>query len=473
MSDSKHCRLFVDGMHCASCEILIEKKLLKKDYVQSVDASLKDGTVQLEIDRGAEFDVEDINQEFKELGYEFARKRFKKVVEPPLLSINSQGELSFNPKKMRSLLKLLAIFFGFIILFFIFENLQLGRYVSVDENSSLPAFLLLGLVAGVSSCAALIGGLLLSMTKQWNELYIDSDSSIQKFQPHALFHVGRLISFFLFGGLLGLVGEAISLNNATIYSLLTILISVVMFILALQMLDVRWAQNFRFAAPKSLTRVAADESRFQGRYMPFLIGVATFLLPCGFTLIAQGVALASGNFLQGAFIMTFFALGTLPMLLGISLSGVKLNSKPHLTAKFNVVAGLVIIFFVIYNVNGQLNVLGLPSLSDINLQPSPTMSATPVALNPDGEQVVSLKAEGFSYIPTSSMTIKAGIPTKLIVDNQGILGCGAFMAARGLIDNFVALQNGQNVIDLGSPRAGTYKITCSMGMVAPVNLTVI
>ncbi|PIZ93637.1 MAG: hypothetical protein COX82_02320, partial [Candidatus Magasanikbacteria bacterium CG_4_10_14_0_2_um_filter_41_10] len=64
----------------------------------------------------------------------------------------------------------------------------------------------------------------------------------------------------------------------------------------------------------------------------------------------------------------------------------------------------------------------------------------------------------------------AGVPTTLIVDDQGIQGCGIFLASRGLIDSFVELKLGKNTIDLGTPKAGTYKITCSMGMVAPVTL---
>jgi len=37
--------LYVSGMHCASCELLIEKKLLMQDGVDTVDVSLKDAKV--------------------------------------------------------------------------------------------------------------------------------------------------------------------------------------------------------------------------------------------------------------------------------------------------------------------------------------------------------------------------------------------------------------------------------------------
>ena len=284
---------------------------------------------------------------------------------------------------------------------------------------------------------------------------------------------------------MGLIGNAISWQNATAYSLLVIVISLVMINLALQMLGVSWARKFAFRLPKFIIRYAADETRFRGRYMPFTIGAATFFLPCGFTLMAQGVALTTGSFWGGAFIMFFFALGTLPMLAAISLTGLKFTSRPHLTARFGSVAGVIILFFALYNINGQLNVLGYPSLSDMSL--ARAKSKTKVVMPADGRiwqdqlipvsnptqtQMVYLTAKDFDYFPIGPLTIKADRPTKLVVDNQGIQGCGSYLAARGLLNGYVPLQLGQNIIDLGRPKPGNYKITCAMGMVPPVTLTV-
>lgn len=469
----KSCTLYVEGMHCASCEVLIEKSMLEDERIEAVDASLKGQRVEVDY-VGRKPDVEKLNEEFAAAGYKFSDTPV--AVSAPLISFGADGQMEINPEKLQNLGKAFLVFIGLISAFFAFEGLQLGQYVSVDANSSLPAFFALGLIAGFSSCAALVGGLLLSMVKQWNELYINSESRSEKAQPHILFHAGRVVSFTVLGGVLGLIGETLTLDNPVFYVGLTVLISVLMLVLALQMLGVEWAQQFKFAAPKFMTRFIADESNFQGRYMPFLIGSLTFFLPCGFTLIAQSIALASGSVVQGAAIMLLFALGTLIPLAGISFSGLIFNSKPQMTARFNLIAGLVIVFFVLYNVNGQLNVLGLPSLSDISLPGLTTTVSAPAqatSKNEDGVQVLSIVAAGFSYTPTSSTTLKAGQPAKLVVDNRGIQGCGSFMASTGLIDGFVSLKKGINQIDLGSPKAGTYKLTCTMGMVPPVTITVV
>ena len=450
-------------MHCSSCELLVEKYAKEQKDIHSADASLTDSKVDIYYQHGKGIKIEDINDEFKEQGYTFSTRKIK---DTPLLSVKN-GTLIFNREKTNNLLKTLLVLFLVIILFVLMDKLQLAKYVDIQNNTSLLAFFPLGLVAGISSCAALVGGLLLSMTKQWNDIYIQKTQK-QKFIPHAMFHIGRILSFAILGGILGLIGKTFSFNNTTISAILVTVVSIAMFILALQMLNVRWANKIRIAIPKSFSKNITNEKKFSGKFMPFLIGVLTFFIPCGFTLIAQGVALTSGSFLTGSLIMLLFALGTLPILLGISISGVKLNSKPKYTEMFNKIAGILIVFFAIYNINSQMNILGLPSINDIKL---PTKEQSVLAENTDGQQYLKVIADGFEYMPTSSTTLKAGVKTTLIVDNQGIQGCATYMVGRGLFDGYMDLKPGENTVTF-TPKKGTYKITCSMGMVSPITVTV-
>ena len=176
--------------------------------------------------------------------------------------------------------------------------------------------------------------------------------------------------------------------------------------------------------------------------------------------------------------MLFFAIGTLPILGGISLTGVKFNTKPKLTSLFNKTAGILIVVFAIYTINSQLNVLGLKSLSDLELRSNDTASEKvdqEVSENPDVDENVQklvIVADDFSYTPQGSMTIEADKPTVLAVNNKGVQGCGRFMAARGLIEKYVELEDGWNYVEL-TPKKGVYKLTCTMGMVRPVTITVI
>jgi sulfite exporter TauE/SafE/copper chaperone CopZ len=464
----KNCTLYVDGMHCASCEILIEKKLLKENGIEAVDATLKDGVVNIAY-VGKTPDVEKLNDTLETYGYSLSEEKIARI-DAPLLRINKNGDIAFNTEKLRSAYSTFIIVAIVVIAYLVIENLGLARF-SVDANSSLVAFFVLGLVAGVSSCAALVGGLLLSMIKQWNDVYA-AETIAQKAQPHILFHIGRIAAFFLFGGLLGLIGDKLSLSSSIVFPIVIIIVSVIMVILALQMLDFEWAYKLKFSAPKFATRFVANENNFQGRFMPAVVGILTFILPCGFTLTAQGAALTTGSFLQGALTMTAFALGTFVPLALISLGGLGMNRKPHLTAQFNKVAGIIIVLFAFFNINAQLNVLGVTSLSDIFQQPSSEASKDIVTLTPDGKQVVGITAKGFNYTATTGTTIKAGVETSLEVDNQGITGCGVFMAARGLFQGYRELKPGKNVVSF-TPQKGTYKLTCTMGMVPPITINVI
>lgn len=465
--ETKEAKLYVNGMHCASCEILIEKKLLSFDHIKSVDASIKDGTVNITYDTNNGLKLSALQKAIAEFDYTLSKKK-KKHKNTPLIS--SQGdEIHINPDKAKKWAKTILVAALIIATLFIIEKAQIGKYISIDKNTSLPAFFMLGIAAGVSSCAALIGGLLLSMTKKWNEQYIDK-SPAQKRKPHILFHSGRILAFTFFGGILGAIGERISLDSPIIFSILILIVSLVMGILALQMLDIRWAEKLRFTAPKSITRKITQNDT-DNRFGPFILGAGTFLLPCGFTLLAQSAALASGSWISGALILLLFSLGTFPTLAIISSAGVMFNKKPHLTAAFNRVAGLLIILFVLYNINGQLNVLGLKSISDIIPTKTNKESVEQIAF--DGEfQEMHITAAGFDYIPTSETTLKAGAPTRLIVESQDVQGCAAFMAARGLFNGYVELKNGENIVEF-VPKKGTYKLTCTMGMVSPVIINVI
>jgi len=119
--------------------------------------------------------------------------------------------------------------------------------------------------------------------------------------------------------------------------------------------------------------------------------------------------------------------------------------------------------------------LGVPSLSDISLESIKEIMASDekeaeVAVDQTGEQQVNIIAQGFEYLANGPTVFKAGVPTELSVDNKGVLGCGSFIASRGLFNGFVSLKMGANTIDLGSPKKGSYKLTCSMGMVPPLTI---
>lgn len=461
---------YISGMHCASCELLVEKRLLKEKDVKSVDASLGNGLVRIE-HYGKVPSVHKLNQWFLGDGYTFSTEKSEKKKEPLLYVLEGTRGVHIDKrllkKKLSTLLKIFAVWY----VLYLIEKTGIAGYITVTEASSLGVFFVFGLVAGLSSCAALVGGILLSLTKSWNEQYGYDATTKDKMIPHIYFHSGRFISYAILGGFLGAVGKVIAFDNVTVYVCITLAVSIVMLFIGLQMAGVSWAERFQIKMPKRVTRVVAG-AKGKNIKMPFVIGGATVLLPCGFTLIAQGIALTSGSFVMGSLIMIAFVFGTMIPLLFIGFASIQGTKNAKRGRAFSFYSGVVLVIFAFYNINGQFNVLGFPSMSNIFTQDGGVSVFIEESQDSGSEQVVTLVAKGFRYTLTSSNTIQAGVPTTLIVDDQGIQGCGVFLAARGLIDGFVDLKLGKNVIDLGIPQKGTYNITCSMGMVPPVTLRV-
>lgn len=471
------CKLFVNGMHCASCEVLIERKLLKEKGVKFVDASLKDSSVVVKYE-GRKPELRDLNKLFIENGYTFSQMAVGDKKDEPLFSFKN-NLLHINNEKFEKYFLIGLILIIVLILFRYLHSSGVLANISLNSTSSYVSFFLFGLIAGLSSCAALVGGLLLSLSKQWSEMYIDSDSKSKRLIPFTMFNIGRLVSFTILGGILGSLGGVLglSLNGTPLgTAILIIVVSIVMLILGLQMLGVQWAQRFRIALPKSVSRMVVGSEKTKGVFTPLIIGAGTFFLPCGFTLIAQGFALTSGSFLTGALMMLAFSLGTLPVLAGIGFMSSSLSTKPKLNYIFTMVAGVLVVFFSLYNINSQLNVLGFKSVSDIKIgvdRKDEGSDIEYVDIDESGTQVMNITATGFIYQPEGSTNLKAGVPAKLVVNNVDMIGCGNYMAARGLFPSFVELKPGENTIYIPNPVKGTYKLTCSMGMVAPVTIRVI
>lgn len=452
LSKNREQKYFVAGMHCPSCEILIEKELLALPGIKAVEASLGQGEVIIEY-KGAKPEIDQLNQLFKKDGYSFAAKKI-------ITSEKFQIKTLIWP-----LLIGLLIILGFLGL----NTLGLAELVNVNSRSSLPAFFLFGVIAGLSSCLALVGGLVLSLSKQWATLASPEAKTSKKIKPHFLFNLGRLLSYTLFGALLGAIGAKIQIS-AKITPFLVILISLVMILLAIQMLGVKSLRRFTLRTPKFLTRNIADESKFHGRYAPFLLGALTFFLPCGFTLTAQGLAILTGSALQGALIMAAFALGTLPMLLILGFSSVKFVNRPHLSTKIFQVAGVIVFLFALFNLNSQFNLLGWPSLSDLSkkaVKPAAVAESDLPAIV-EGKQVLKMNASSSGYSP-KYFKVRSKVPVRFEIRDTGTSGCTNAVIAQGLFEGQVDLTPGKTSIKEFTPeKTGKYKFSCWMGMISGI-----
>jgi len=321
----------VTGTHCASCKILIEDVLKEQDFIKNVQVNLKRETVEIETesDHDALALAQILTDKIKPNGYSLSVEK--------TIQENKTGDVIW---------KAIPIGLAFLVLFFILQKsgiLNLG----IGGKTTPATGFIIGLIASVSSCLAIVGGLVLSLSAKISQ---DNVSDTKTF---LLFHTGRLVSFAILGGVLGLIGNAIGINF-TFTAILGILASLVMLLLGLNLVGV-------FAKNKITLHSGAFNffRRIEHKtFTPLIIGFGTFFLPCGFTQSMQVVALSSGSFMSGLLIMFAFALGTLPMLSLLSFGSASFAHSKHAPLFFKS-AGIIVIGLGIFALLAGLAGLGI------------------------------------------------------------------------------------------------------------------
>jgi sulfite exporter TauE/SafE/copper chaperone CopZ len=329
--ENKKYTFHVTGTHCASCKILIEDVLGEQDFIQNARVNLKKELIEIETnsDKSQEEILDILNDKIKTNGY--------------TLSIEKKIE---EKEKNNILLPAVIIGIVFLFLFFILQKSGILNLGFGGQTTPITSFMI-GIIASLSSCLAIVGGLVLSLSVK-----VTQDGGSTK-KPFILFHGGRLIGFSLLGGILGLIGEAIGINF--IFSaILGLVASLVMVILGLNLVGV-FKKN-KITLPSNIFSFFRKVEH--ATWTPILIGVGTFFLPCGFTQSMQISALSSGSFLSGFLIMFSFALGTLPVLALLSFGSFSFSQSKHAPLFFKS-AGVVVLGLGIFALLSGLAGIGI------------------------------------------------------------------------------------------------------------------
>jgi uncharacterized protein len=328
----------IQGMHCNSCVLMTESEIGDLPHITHVKSSLKHHSVEVTgyfSDKTRAQIAEELTVPLKSHGY-------------TILAEKPQGN-SITKKKWSDFKVAIPVALGFAVLFVILQKMGIVNLVNAGNVTYGTAFVI-GIVASLSTCMAVVGGLVLSMSATFAK---DGD----KVKPQLMFHVGRIISFLILGGVIGAIGAAFTLNASATF-ILSLIIGLVMLILGINLLDVfHFAKKLQPSMPKFVTKYAHGVSKFNHTLTPLLVGIATFFLPCGFTQSMQLYTLTTGNFLQGGLTMLAFALGTLPVLALISFSSFSIQ-KSSKAGIFFKTAGLVVIMFALFNLINSLVVIG-------------------------------------------------------------------------------------------------------------------
>lgn len=421
--------LYIKGMHCTSCEMLIKQWTQKIDGVKVDSISANTGKMSIEIPN--EDILPQIEKAIRDLWYQV----FKDKPEASKKEINRKYILQS------------VVIVG--ILAFIFYKLDIIQYLpSVGDKLSLGVALLMGIIASVSTCLAIVGSIVIGFA-EFGDKEIGTKNHLK---TQLSFHAWRIGGFFLLWWILGLVGKimAISLTTTTV---LTIVVWIVVLWMWLHLL---WlAPNITSMGVHLPKRRSEKTLTTKNPIFAPLIGMLTFFLPCGFTLSMQLIAIKTGNFRLWGLAMAIFALGTAPVLLAVGLGSSYIKEKKF--KLLNTIIWTLIVFFGIFMVINGRRLLGWVTRFTNTTQ---TTTFT-------GEyQRVEIWFDGLALVP-GTVELQAGGNYELVVTpTENGKWCMVTQTIPGLDNKVYTIIKGQPIVyKFTNIKKGSYNVVCwTMGM---------
>lgn len=430
----------IAGMTCRSCEMLTEEELSTVPGVKKVKTHFRSGTAEVFYEDEKPSD-EALAQAVRNAGYTIGK-----------------GERSWVTRNMSAWVELLFAL-GIVAALFLFAqafglfDISLG---STERLGSLPFVLLLGVVAGFSTCMAIVGGMVLAVSARYSEMHPQA-SVRQKFLPDVYFNLGRVSGFALLGALLGWLGSTFQLSSFSVGAL-TVVVSIVMLLIGLQLLELfPRLSAWKLMLPKGIARILGIQSHTKKEYShsrAMALGAATFFLPCGFTQAVQLYVVTAGSPVIGALSMGAFALGTAPGLLGIG--GLAAAARGSFRRFFFKTAGVIVIALGIFNFQNGITLVKLGPDQSVGDKTALTGKFV------GNQQVIRITQKADGYFP-NKLTVKKGQPVKLIIDSENSYTCASSFTMPKMGIRKI-LSPGENVFEFVPEKSGPIPFSCTMGM---------
>ena len=333
MSDS-NVILHAHGMHCHGCEHIIESGVGKLAGVRSVKADYPTETVTVAYDP-ASTDLGTIRATIESAGYQTFEQD--------------------DPKRRRgALAKIAGAAIGLLgIVFIIFLD---TRWISktgepdITQHMSLDLIFVLGLLTGFH-CVGMCGAFVLSYTAN------DASVGRSSYLSHALYGVGKTLSYTLIGAGFGLLGGFVAFTPL-LRGVAGVLAGAFLIVFGLNMLGLfSPLRRFRLGLPRPLQNfVFAEEARSQHR--PFIIGLLNgLMIACGPLQAMYVMAAGTGSALEGAKMLFSFAVGTLPVMLSFGVLATLISSS--VTHRLLRLSGVIVVLLGAVMINRGLILTGV------------------------------------------------------------------------------------------------------------------
>ncbi len=190
----------------------------------------------------------------------------------------------------------------------------------------------LGLLGGLH-CAGMCGPLMLALP-------VGQRRAGAFVLGRVVYQLGRVVTYTAMGVVSGWVGR--TLWAAGVQQSISIFLGLLVLLglaLSPQFLHAEWVAR----AVLQLKRAMGSFLQRRGLLSLAVLGTLNGLLPCGLVYAACAAAAATGDWLEGAEYMFVFGVGTIPVMLGISLSGRLIPTSWRMNLRHLVPVSVVIV----------------------------------------------------------------------------------------------------------------------------------
>jgi sulfite exporter TauE/SafE/copper chaperone CopZ len=436
--------LHIGGMHCVNCPALIEARFRGVPGVEAAKVLYPQGRAI--VTAKDPLPIEALQDAVAKDGY----------------SVTTEAPAS-RALGLRDGAQIAATFLVLVAVALALQQFHLlPRGFGISDEMSYGLVFLIGLVASVSSCLAVTGGLMVALAAEYNQAN-EGLSDRQRLAPLVSFNAGRLISYAVLGGAIGAIGSALTLS-APVTGALTLLAAVVMILLGLHMLRIIPSlSSILPGLPRLLTERLHKAASGETKRAAFALGALTFFLPCGFTQALQLYVLGKASFTVGALTMLAFALGTLPAL--VSLSAISSFARGGFQSHFMRFAGAALVLLGLMNIEAGFVLTNQGSTAPV--APTDAKGADGLTVAQSSEpQRITMKVVGFDYQP-HQFTVTVGRPVQWWIDGSEAEGCGRLLIAPHLGIRKILSDTSATLISFTPTRTGEFQFNCGMGMMTP------
>ena len=209
-------------------------------------------------------------------------------------------------------------------------------------------------ITGSLHCVGMCGPIALSIP-------INNNTLFSKISGAFIYNFGRVITYSFLGLLFGIIGKTFSLFG--LQQALSILVGVIILIWIFKfsflqniLSKINFIDRLLSLLRKNISKLFSTHSNTS----LLSIGLLNGLLPCGLVYLAIAGAVTFGSILNSIFFMAVFGLGTLPMMLAITLLGaqIKFSFRNKLKNIYPFVMGLMACRLILRGMG-----LGIPYIS--------------------------------------------------------------------------------------------------------------